>query len=335
MTLEVPGGRSQQDTVLSSDRAPIGVVLVNWHGLQDTLECLDSLAASSPFPARVVVVDNASGDDTLDRIEQWARDRSLPVSRGTAESFDVHDDGAWLTLVGSAANTGFCGGNNIGLALLARDPAIEHFLLLNNDTTVAPEFFSAMLEAARGPGRVGLVGSTIYEADGRRLWYAGGISLPLRALIEHRHEPPPREDSVDTEFVCGCVMLITRDALETLGPLAECYFPGFCEDQEYSHRARAAGFRLVYAPRARVVHKVGASFGSAEERPSSAFALVRHRTFFVRRNLRGWQRLAALGYLVATKPARAFVEALCGHPRLGWAIVRGLAAGLFSPAARS
>jgi GT2 family glycosyltransferase len=320
---------------LSLERVPVGVVLVNWRGVRDTLECLESLVRASPAPARIVVVDNGSGDGSAEEIERWARGQGLPFAGHAVGAIPtVHAEACWLTVLSATTNAGFCGGNNIGLSYLDRDPSIEHYVLLNNDTTVATDFFAEMWRAARTGGRVGLVGSTIFEADGRRVWYAGGVSRPLRALIEHRHDLPADDRAVDTEFVCGCVMLITREALETLGPLPECYFPGYCEDAEYSYRARARGFRLLYAPRARVVHKVGASFGSAEQRPSAAFALVRHRTFFVRRNLTGWRRLAALGYLVATKPARGMVEVLRGHPRLGWAIVRGLLAGLLSRAAR-
>src|SRR2546425_9757739 len=99
---------------------PIGVVILNWNGHVDTIACLESLATADPGPARVVVVDNASTDDSVAALTAWAGKPSMPPP----------------TIVRSERNRGFAGGNNLGLVLLARDREITHFLLLNNDATV-------------------------------------------------------------------------------------------------------------------------------------------------------------------------------------------------------
>ena len=72
---------------------------------------------------------------------------------------------------------------------------------------------------------------------------------------------------IPTEFVTGCAMTISRRLLDRIGGLPECYFPGYSEDAEYSRRARDAGFQVLYAPKAIVYHKVGATAGHAKTSP--------------------------------------------------------------------
>src|SRR5690348_4857203 len=112
----------------SGDAHPvsIGVVIVNWRNAADTLLCLESLATASPRPARVVVIDNGSGDGSFDELTRWAVRQPF--------SFDLVDAGTgsgprtdtrnWLSIVRGETNRGFAGGNNIGLALLERDPRL-------------------------------------------------------------------------------------------------------------------------------------------------------------------------------------------------------------------
>ena len=315
-----------------------GVAIVNWNRPQDKVECLDSLLQADPLPARVVVVDNGSADDSVARMERWAAERGVRVHVERAPDVAPPTDHRppWLTLLASETNRGFSGGNNLALRWLALDPRLGHFLLLNNDATVAPDFFAEVAAALRQVPTAGLLSGSIYEfAHRSRVWYAGGYAVPYRALVLHAYAVPDSGTPVHTEFVCGCSMLISRAAYDALGPLPECYDPGYCEDAEYSIRARKRGLSLVYAPRAAVYHKVGATFGGSPFLvPRVAFLQNRNRVFFVRRNMRSWTRWAALGYLAITKPGRALVEAIAGRPAVAWAMLRGTATGFLSRAPR-
>ena len=131
----------------------IAIILVNWNGWQDTIDCVRSCLALEGVEARIVVCDNASADGSVEKIAGWARgemdvssdpDSPVPLSRSRlpegvaildraqAESGD-DGEGAQLVIIRTGANLGFAGGNNVGLRwALAREAS--HAWLLNNDT---------------------------------------------------------------------------------------------------------------------------------------------------------------------------------------------------------
>ena len=293
-------------------------MIINWNGVADTLTCLESLVAASPGPARVVVVDNGSTDGSVDALRAWQgarrRDGAVPA----------------VTILASSTNRGFSGGNNIGVEHLHADSAISHFLLLNNDATVDRAYFGELARALDAAPDAAILGPTIY-VSGRpgEVWYAGGRFVPLRGLVLHGRVVPEESAPLPTEFVTGCAMLIARRAWDALGPLPECYFI-YHEDAEYSWRAHAAGLSVLYAPRALVYHAFGSTVQREVPRPRLEYLRTRNRVLFVRRNLRGWSRWAALVYLGVSKPGRTLTEVLRGRPALGWAFFRGLVAGLVS-----
>ena len=295
-----------------------GVVLVNWNGCDDTERALDSLLAATPRPAHVVVVDNGSVDDSVARLREWAAAHEPQPAAPVP----------WLSVIAEPANRGFAGGNNIGLALLARFP-VTHFLLLNNDAMVAEDYFARIGDALRSNPDAALVGCAIYyHPDRDRVWFAGGREVPMRALMLHQYEMPESMEPQETPFVTGCAMLISRALYAAEGGLAECYNPIYWEDTDYSHRARTRGWRVMLVPRAKVFHRVGSSFGGERITPPVAFWQNRNRGYYVRRNYRGFDRVAAISYLVLTKPAKAVLELMRGRPAMASAIIRGFAHGL-------
>jgi GT2 family glycosyltransferase len=300
---------------VASDLTPrVGVVLLNWNNANDTLAALDSLWAADPKPVAVVVVDSASADDSVSRLNRWGGEH--------------HNASTWFKMIVLPANLGFAGGNNVGIEYLLSRPEITHVFLLNNDAMVAEDFFAEISNALASVPDAGLMTGTIFEhPDRSKVWYAGGRQIRYRALIEHRFDVPSDEAPRETEFISGCAMLISRPVIAKIGMLPEVYFPLYSEDAEYSHRALEAGFPVLYAPRAIVYHKVGATVGPAKTSPYIMRAQVRHRVLYVRRNFRGLNRLIASLYLIATKPARAVVETILGRPRMGWAVFAGTVEG--------
>ena len=258
------GSRDKARGIVSvNHEAPtFGVVILNWNNAHDTIPCLESLIAADPRPQHAVVVDNGSTDASVATIRTWGLERGL--TGGTAAE-------SWLVVIEAGTNRGFAGGNNLGIRFLLDGSVVSHVMLLNNDATVSPGFFADITAGLRAVPNAGLITGTILEDPARdKVWFAGGTEHPMRALYQHRLEVPQSAQPVTTDFVTGCAMVISWPLLGSIGLLAECYFPLYWEDGEYSFRARQAGFPVLYAPRAIAYHKVGATVGAANVSPTTA-----------------------------------------------------------------
>lgn len=293
-----------------------GVVVLNWNNADETMSCLSALTSASPPPERIAIVDNGSVDDSLSRIERWC-----------ASSADHNR----LQVIDAGANLGFAGGTNLGIERLMSDGDISHILLLNNDATVSPGFFADVESAIDQIGTDCVIGPTIFEDPQRsKVWYAGAVEIPARALVQHTLKLPKTALPRATDFISGCAMIISRAVIEKIGGLAECFFPAYFEDGDFCHRASRAGFPLIYAPKPVVYHKVGATVRAAKIDNSLEYSKNRLRVIYVRRNYTGARKLIALGYLAVTKPGRFLAEVATGNSRHGWAVLRGATSGFLT-----
>lgn len=306
-----------------------GVVLVNWNGADDTIVALESLLSATPRPDRVMVVDNGSSSESVTRLEHWATTTVPGFAYGDVGNDEARSADAWLTILCASTNLGFAGGNNVGLRGLATQRQLTHFLLLNNDAIVASDYFAQLADALRAAPDAGIMGCTIFHfPDTERVWFAGGFEDRRRGVALHRYEVPSGSAPVPTEWVTGCAMLISRSLYDVIGGLAECYYPIYCEDSDYSLQARAIGATVMIAPRAYVYHKLGATVGMGEVVPRVAYWQTRHRVFCVRRNYSASERAVAISYLCIAKPVRAAIHVLRGQHAMAGAICRGLYHGL-------
>ena len=296
----------------------LGVVIVNYRGASDTIECLESLLRSA-LPMKIVVVENGSGDDSVDRLQAWATGAlesapessemaafsSPPVAKpvtmaviadGTVASGGV----APLTLIRSEANLGFAGGNNLGLRHLLADRQLKHFWLLNNDTVVAPDAAMALLSRMMATPRVGMCGTVVrhyWEPDriqalnGSTFNKYTGSSRSLGGDQPATLKYSPQDIADATDFVLGASFGVSRDFLGEVGLMEEAYFLYF-EEIDWAVRNRKLGnrsFETAFAHGAAVFHKTGRSIGSgmAKTKQRSPFAdywLARARLKFTWRH---------------------------------------------------
>jgi len=225
----------------------VSIIILNWNGLEDTIECLESLQKINYPNYEVIVVDNGSrGNDAQVLQEKF---------------------GDYVHLIKNDKNYGFAKGNNIGIRYAFDNPSSEYFLLLNNDTAVAPNFLAELIKAARSDASIGIVGPKIYYYDfeGRNnvIWFAGGkISWYRLNVFYHiglRDGDLPKYQTIaSVDWITGSAMMFKRQVIENLSLLNVQYFFGI-EDVEYCLKARKHGFSVVYVPTARVWHKVSAS----------------------------------------------------------------------------
>jgi len=221
----------------------VSVILVNWNGRNDTLECLHSLAKVSYAPMHIIMVDNASADDSVDAVK-----REFPS----------------VEVIPNKTNLRFAGGNNIGIKH-ALERGSDYILLLNNDTTVDAEFLTELVKAADADPGIGMVGAKIYYYDDpKRIWFAGGRIEWWKGWISHiglREEDRGQYDTARAvDYITGCCLLVKRPVIEKIGNLDEQFFM-YGEDVDWCLRVCKAGFRLVYEPKAKIWHKLSVSAG--------------------------------------------------------------------------
>lgn len=292
----------------------LGVVLVNYKGSADTLECLESLLRSD-VPIRVVVVDNASGDGSVERIVDWASGRvpweapetalghlsspplEKPLDIRVLEDADALIEAPSeerLAVIRSTSNLGFAGGNNLGIRHLMLDPAIEAFWLLNNDTVVEPSAARALLATIRAEPSAGMIGTVIryYNAPDTVQALGGMTFNPLTGSNAGIHGNKPYKAPWDgraaaRKAVCvlGASLTATRRFVDTVGLMSEAYFLYF-EEMDWALR-NGGRFAIGLARGSVVYHKHGGSIGSSSKKggrtPQAEYWLLRARLLFYRR----------------------------------------------------
>jgi GT2 family glycosyltransferase len=265
----------------------IHVIVLNWNGRNVLGPCLASLARAAEPRLEIIVVDNASSD-------------------GSAEIARREAGGAELIV--NDRNLLFAEGNNVGLRR-AMERGGSLFLLLNNDTVVEPFFAARMLEALDRDPAAGIVGPKIvYDDDPKRIWYGGGGFVPLAWIPRHDHirkiDGTFPERGGETGWVTGCAMLVKREVIDAVGLLDPSYTI-YCEDVDFCLRARRAGWKCLYEPRALVRHKVSSSSGGGmtpfklEHRIASTFRLFARYRSLCWRILMGPLQACAFALLVA------------------------------------
>jgi len=220
----------------------VNVIVLNWNNYEDTKKCLESLQQATYPNLKVIVVDNASADESGKRLQA-----EFPHFR----------------FIFNEKNLGFARGCNVGIRAALKDETCAYVLLLNNDAVVTPNFLEKAVEAAERDTLIGLVGGKILKfPESRTIWYAGGYVDQWRGQavprgfseLDHGQYDQPEE----VGFVTGALMLIRREVLEEVGLLPEDYFFGV-EEWDYCLSVKRSGYKLYYVPEFVVYHKADGS----------------------------------------------------------------------------
>ena len=264
----------------------VSVVLVNFRGTDDTLEAIRYLGEVDWPQDRleIVVVENASGDDSAERLRAAAPHVRLIISK---------------------TNDGFAGGCNKGVAASTG----EYIALLNNDARPDPGWIRAAVARFEESPSVGAVASKVLDWEGKLVdyigsamtWYGMGYK-PLTGEL-----PPTVPDSAaDVLFGTGSAMFVRRAAYDEAGGFDERYFM-FFEDVDLGWRLNLLGWRFVYEPASLAFHKHHASmsaFGSFKE----TYLLERNALYTLYKNADDEQLAEALPAAMALSVRRAVVR---------------------------
>ncbi len=233
----------------------LAAVIVNYRTPELACGAARSLVGEiDPAQDAAIVVDNASGDGSSERIEE-------ELAKGGCRGL--------VRVVRARANGGFAAGSNLGI----RSVDARFYLLLNSDAQLRPGALDALFAAAAARPEVGLLGPRLEGADGAlqtscfryhspasEMIHAAATSWVTRALARWDVPLPPGPGLAEPEWISFACVLIRREVIETAGLLDEGYFL-YLEDVDYCRRARALGWRIAYVPEARALHLHGGSSG--------------------------------------------------------------------------
>lgn len=288
---------------LPEKQCRLGVVVINYRTPDLVRQCVGSMLGElEALGARVVIVDNASGDGSVAALAGWL------AKLGEAAPVD---------LIASPDNTGFSGGNNIGLNALDA----EYYLLVNSDTLVRPGALAAMLAAMEARPDAGVLAPRLEDMDATAQisvfryhtpvseFIAGASTGAVTRLLKGHDVPVPVSDeAMEAEWVSFACVMLRRAAMEAAGPMDDGFFM-YYEDADYCRAIRRAGFSVVYDPSVRVVHLRGGSSPvkkrmAQKKRPPAYYYASRTRYFRKGFGPAGpamanvlWMAGRALGYL--------------------------------------
>lgn len=318
----------------------IGVAICTFNSSEEILHCLESLLASSGVALSIVVADNASTDDTITVLRNWAERRIpyiapldcpfrfqpitlhsvIPLNGDQIEGLPHR-----IQLIETGVNGGFAAGVNVALAALSAQSSIDRFWILNPDSMVPSESaYAFATHPASGPDIAGfsvMGGRVIYfdnpdqiQIDGGAINTWTGVTGNWNLGASHKATPPV--DPGRLGFITGASMVASRSFYEAVGPMPEDYFLYY---EEVDWALRRKSLPLAYCPGGLVYHRAGTSIGSPTlGRPASPFSLYfkhRARLRFMRRHFP--TRLpTALLYSVA-KSGQLLVR---GYPVEAWTV---------------
>jgi GT2 family glycosyltransferase len=292
------------------------IILLNYNGWKDTIECLESVLKNDYENYQIIVVDNDSPNNSMDYIINWAEGKQEVVYdensqlKYLSQPFEIKPlDYVYYTkeeaLIGgdrekesslnnpiifiqAGENGGFAAGNNIGIKYALVKDDFEHVWLLNNDTVIEKNSLSSLKEYAT-KNDLGISGSALmYYHEPKEVQAYGGTVNKFFGTGSHILQVSEIEKKLD--YVVGASFLISRKVIDKIGLMPEEYFL-YYEETDYCFNARNNGFKLGVVIESVVYHKEGASTGASRDvKKTSTFSDVlslKNRIKFHRKYLGG------------------------------------------------
>jgi hypothetical protein len=290
-------------------------VVLNWNGLDDTVRCVESLAAIDYSELGVIVVDNGS------RVFERGR-----VTKAFAQAVIIEND----------KNLGYCGGNNVAIDA-ALEAGADWIWILNNDVVVEEGALGAMLDCVDHSPRVAAVGGKVFYADRPGvLWMTWGRITWLQSLIDIVGQDcvdgPAYDGKRAVAWLPGCSLMMRADALREIGGFDDNFF-AYHEDVDWAARARRHGWELWYTSAARVDHRVHSSSGGESDYGGfRKYLSARNSILYARRHGNAFQIILMGVSILVTLPfqygrrmltgeasgvtmkVRGWLDALAGRP---------------------
>lgn len=300
----------------SEETSPrVYIILLNYNGWQDTVDCLHSLKNITYSNFYVVVVDNASIDGSVAKIKQWTQKNCVPLTEYFLHSkYEMPERVIYepcmtsgfrgLELICSADNLGFCAGNNVGMEFASRAEA-DYLLILNNDTVCESSFLEPLVKVAQSENNVGMISGLIcYTEDANTIQWGGGSFnrwLTSRNTLAGKSVSICPSKISEVGFLIGCMMLIPVNVWKDVGGFDEQFFL-WSEDLDLSIRTKKKCYRLLLVPTSKIFHKVSKSLG--RHSPLAYYYHTRNDLLLRKKYLGRLNRIIYLLYFLCFRIAR-------------------------------
>lgn len=272
----------------------VGVIILNYKVKELVFKCVESVKKSTFKDILIIIVDNNSQD-------------------GLGKELEDRND---LIFIQNPINSGYAGGNNIGIRK-ALELGYDYIFILNPDTTVDPKAVEFLIEGLEKYSAAA-ANPKIYFGDSETLWFAGKIFDLENVLGTHRGVDETDRGQYDRdeeiEDATGAALMVKKEVFEQIGLFDERYFL-YYEDTDFAYRARKKGFKIMYLPKAKVCHENAQSTGLGS--PLQDYYITRNRMLFASKFLNLRTRFAlfkeAMRNLGNHTRRRAFFDFLMGN----------------------
>lgn len=289
----------------------ISIIILNWNGPEDTIECLESVYKINYPNYDIIVVDNGSKDDSIKKFKEYFKgeikiesnffdfsDENKPITMFEYLETDFKrfdDDYARFNslnpnnraiLIKNLDNKGYAEGNNVGIRFVSKYLNSDYTLILNNDVVVDPEFLNELTIAAESEPDIGILGpaslnyfkpDNVYSMGAKVNFWIGS----WKPLETGKYSNERAKTIIDVDFVGGAAFMIKNEVLNKIGLFYSPYFANW-EETDYCMKAKKNGFRVISVPNSKIWHKVSSSISLTN--PDRIYWILRNNIIFMRRN---------------------------------------------------
>lgn len=274
-------------------------IILNYKNPDFSCFCLNSLYTMPDKPKTIIIVDNNSGDESINIIQEyWEKLHKSPIQR--SDGLNEPSDAVLLSL---DVNNGYSAGNNVGIRLAMQGMDCSAIWLLNNDTKPMPGSLDFLCKEMNKESAIGIVGSSIFNwSDTSRVQCLGGATFnKFSGATKNLYEglDPEEINDISQEkvnsqlsYVTGASMLVKRKVFEDIGLLPEEYFL-YYEDVDFCISAHENDYKLSWAPKSEVIHYEGGSVKfvkkdkdenlKRERQPWVDYLSIRNRIYIVKK----------------------------------------------------
>jgi GT2 family glycosyltransferase len=248
------------------------IILINYNGLQDTIECLESILKIKYKRYKIILVDNASGEN-----EASILSNKFPE----------------IKILTNKINLGFTGGNNLGIKEALKDEECKYILIINNDTIVPRDFLDKLIIYADLNPDTLISPKILFNKTDRIQCMGCKILKPFGISLNYlKNKKSYKINRIITpDFLSGCCILIPTKIIKQIGLFNDLYF-AYWEDTEYCFRSKKAGYKLAVLPNSFIWHKHSKS---SESNPGKKqYLLIRNQIIFVMKHFKFWEKIFIL-----------------------------------------